>query len=52
MLAIGPLTGLALFIFRFCTGNHPSGGSAARATCDRARVAVGPVKKAVEEAQA
>ena len=24
MLAIGPLTGLALFIFRFCTGNHPS----------------------------
>ena len=28
MLAIGPLTGLALFIFRFCTGNHPSGRSA------------------------
>ena len=24
MLAIGPLTGLALCIFRFCTGNHPS----------------------------
>ena len=24
MLAIGPLAGLALFIFRFCTGNHPS----------------------------
>ncbi len=24
MLAIGPLTGLAIFIFRFCTGNHPS----------------------------
>ena len=24
MLAIGPLTGLALFIFRLCTGNHPS----------------------------
>ena len=24
MLAIGPLTGFALFIFRFCTGNHPS----------------------------
>ena len=24
MLAIGPLTGLAIFIFRSCTGNHPS----------------------------
>ena len=24
MLAIGPLTGLALFIFRFCTGDPPS----------------------------
>ena len=23
MLAIGPLAGLAIFIFRFCTGNHP-----------------------------
>ena len=31
MLAIGPLTGLALFIFRFCTGNHPSGCSASSA---------------------
>ena len=25
MLAIGPLTGFALFIFRFCVGNHPMG---------------------------
>lgn len=24
MLAIGPLASLAIFIFRFCTGNHPS----------------------------
>ena len=31
MPAIGPLTGLALFIFRFCTGNHPSGRSASSA---------------------
>lgn len=23
MPAIGPLAGLAIFIFRFCTGNHP-----------------------------
>ena len=31
MLAIGPLTGFALFIFRFCTRNHPSGRSASSA---------------------